>query len=148
VAYVVISYLSSLTASLWIQAMLVVLYWAVQGTFFMALFVLGHDCGHGSFSDHHLLNDVVGTITHGFLMVPYYQWKLSHRNHHKHTGNIDKDEVFYPVRQSEQSGGRKLLPGFAFGFGWYGCLTRIICAENVFKIFILIIPCPVFLPGL
>ncbi|KAM0884633.1 hypothetical protein ACQ4PT_030877 [Festuca glaucescens] len=27
------------------------LYWAAQGTLFWALFVLGHDCGHGSFSD-------------------------------------------------------------------------------------------------
>eukprot|EP00775_Hariotina_reticulata_P001283 gene1283-1626_t len=27
------------------------LYWAAQGTMMWAIFVLGHDCGHGSFSD-------------------------------------------------------------------------------------------------
>lgn len=27
------------------------LYWVAQGTMFWAIFVLGHDCGHGSFSD-------------------------------------------------------------------------------------------------
>jgi len=96
-----------------------IIYWAAQGTFFFALFVLGHDCGHGSFSVYPLLNDVIGTISHGFLMVPYYQWKLSHRNHHMNTGNIDKDEVFYPVRRSEQPPNPRLLPGFALGFGWF-----------------------------
>ena len=35
-----------------------------------------------------------------FIMVPYYPWKLSHRHHHKNTGNIDKDEIFYPVREN------------------------------------------------
>ena len=35
-------------------------YWAAQGTMFWALFVIGHDCGHGSFSDNKLVNSVVG----------------------------------------------------------------------------------------
>jgi len=52
-------------------------------------------------------------------MVPFYQWKLSHRNHHKHTANIDKDEVFYPVRRSQQPPNPRLLPGFALGIGWF-----------------------------
>ncbi len=51
-------------------------------------------------------------------MVPFYQWKLSHRNHHKNTGNMDKDEVFYPVRRSQQDSKSRLLPGFALGLGW------------------------------
>ncbi|XP_074588028.1 sn-2 acyl-lipid omega-3 desaturase (ferredoxin), chloroplastic-like [Curcuma longa] len=28
------------------------LYWVAQGTMFWALFVLGHDCGHGNFSNN------------------------------------------------------------------------------------------------
>lgn len=36
------------------------LYWLAQGTMFWALFVLGHDCGHGSFSSSRTLNDIVG----------------------------------------------------------------------------------------
>ncbi|GFZ13307.1 fatty acid desaturase 8 [Actinidia rufa] len=41
-------------------------YWIVQGTMFWALFVLGHDCGHGSFSDNPKLNSVVGHLLHSF----------------------------------------------------------------------------------
>lgn len=118
VAFLALTYLETVVESVWLKTVLFLLYWFVQGTFLFALFVLGHDCGHGSFSTSSLLNDAVGTVTHGVLMVPYYQWKLSHRNHHKFTCNFDRDEVFYPVRKSQQSRGMT-LPGFAFGFGWF-----------------------------
>lgn len=99
-------------------------YTFAQGTMFWAIFVLGHDCGHGSFSRYPLLNDIVGTFLHTLILVPYTTWKLSHRHHHKNTGNIDKDEVFHPVRKVEaakMSGNdaeTKIIPYFGFGVGW------------------------------
>jgi len=122
VTFGVFYYLNSLTSSLVLRAVLALLYWAVQGTFFTAVFVIGHDCGHGSFSDYPLLNDVVGTIMHAFLWCPYYMWKLSHRCHHRNNANFDKDEVFYPVKKSEPCSDGKTLPGFGFGLGWFGYL--------------------------
>ncbi len=101
-----------------------VFYWAVQGTFFTAVFVVGHDCGHGSFSSHTWLNDLVGNVFHSFLLVPYYMWKLSHRHHHKHNANFDKDEVFYPVRKSDPTSQNPVLPGFGFGIGWFAYLAQ------------------------
>jgi hypothetical protein len=50
------------------------LYWTAQGTMFWALFVLGHDCGHGSFSNNSNLNSVVGHILHSSILVPYHGW--------------------------------------------------------------------------
>jgi len=122
ITFAVFYYLISLTSSMLLRAVLVLLYWAIQGTFFTAVFVIGHDCGHGSFSEFPLLNDIVGTVMHGFLWCPYYMWKMSHRWHHKHNANIDKDEVFYPIKKSEPCAESKTLPGFGFGVGWFGYL--------------------------
>jgi omega-3 fatty acid desaturase (delta-15 desaturase) len=122
-AYAALSYAESLVSSFLLRVPLVLVYWAAQGTFFMGLFVMGHDCGHGSFSNYPLLNDAIGTVSHAFLLVPYYQWKVSHRNHHKYTANIDRDEVFYPVRRSQHNSNSRLLPGFGLGLGWIVYLT-------------------------
>lgn len=101
------------------------IYWFVQGTFYTSIFVLGHDCGHGSFSAKPLLNDIVGTILHTWILAPYYTWKLSHNKHHKNTGNIDKDEVFYPQRGIvfEPSIWDDVLLWFP-GIGWFYYLIR------------------------
>ncbi|CAL8998978.1 unnamed protein product [Prunus brigantina] len=49
-------------------------YWAAQGTMFWAVFVIGHDCGHGSFSDSRWLNSFVGHILHSAILVPFHGW--------------------------------------------------------------------------
>ncbi|MFQ4138322.1 fatty acid desaturase [Nodosilinea sp. PGN35] len=75
-------------------------FWLAQGTMFWALFVVGHDCGHGSFSRHRWLNTLVGHLAHTPILVPYHGWRISHRTHHANTGNIDTDESWYPVDES------------------------------------------------
>jgi omega-3 fatty acid desaturase (delta-15 desaturase) len=77
------------------------IFWLMQGTMFWALFVVGHDCGHQSFSKHKWLNDLIGHLSHTPILVPYHGWRISHRTHHKNTGNIDNDESWYPVTESE-----------------------------------------------
>lgn len=76
-------------------------YWFAQGTMFWALFVAGHDCGHGSFSRHRWLNNLVGHICHSPILVPFHGWRISHRTHHQHTGHVENDETWYPVTESK-----------------------------------------------
>nr|AAC98967.2 omega-3 fatty acid desaturase [Vernicia fordii] len=73
------------------------LYWFAQGTMFWAIFVLGHDCGHGSFSNNSSLNNVVGHLLHSSILVPYHGWRISHRTHHQNHGNVEKDESWVPL---------------------------------------------------
>ncbi len=75
-------------------------FWVAQGTMFWALFVVGHDCGHRSFSKYKWLNDLVGHLSHSPILVPFHGWRISHRTHHKNTGNIDTDESWYPISES------------------------------------------------
>ncbi|MFO5494053.1 MAG: DUF3474 domain-containing protein [Cuspidothrix sp.] len=77
------------------------IFWVMQGTMFWALFVIGHDCGHQSFSKQKWLNDLVGHITHTFILVPYHGWRISHRTHHKNTGSLENDESWYPLSESQ-----------------------------------------------
>jgi omega-3 fatty acid desaturase (delta-15 desaturase) len=93
-----------------------------------AYFVLGHDCGHGSFSSNDLLNDVFGTLLHSSILVPFYPWKLSHRHHHQYTGNLDKEEVFFPLRERDVEPNDvfhlvKTHLYFTLGFGWWAYLA-------------------------
>lgn len=77
------------------------LYWFAQGTMFWALFVVGHDCGHRSFSNNNTLNDLIGHLTHSSILVPYHPWRISHRTHHANHGHVENDESWTPITQSE-----------------------------------------------
>jgi omega-3 fatty acid desaturase (delta-15 desaturase) len=76
-------------------------FWLIQGTLFWALFVVGHDCGHGSFSKLKWLNNLIGHLSHTPILVPFHGWRISHRTHHANTGNIETDESWYPVTETK-----------------------------------------------
>lgn len=79
-------------------------FWFFTGFIMWAIFVLGHDCGHGSFSRYKSVNSFFGHLLHSMILVPFHSWRISHRKHHKNTGNYEKDEIFYPMPEGEYSG--------------------------------------------
>ncbi|TDH68277.1 hypothetical protein CCR75_008101 [Bremia lactucae] len=94
-----------------------------QGIVFWGFFTVGHDAGHGAFSRYQLLNFVVGTLMHSLILTPFESWKLTHRHHHKNTGNIDRDEIFYPQRKAtEHPLSRNLILGL--GAAWFVYLVE------------------------
>ena len=58
--------------------------------FLVRLFILQHDCGHGSFFKSRTANDLLGRVLSVLTLTPYSQWKLGHAMHHATTGNLDK----------------------------------------------------------
>ena len=67
---------------------------------FWALFVVGHDCGHQSFSGSQKLNNLIGNIVHSSILVPYHGWRISHRKHHTNHGHVENDESWHPMTRS------------------------------------------------
>jgi len=71
--------------------------WAlVQGTIATGVWVVGHECGHGAFSESPLLNDIIGFILHTLLLVPYFAWQFTHGKHHKFTNHTTMGETHVP----------------------------------------------------
>jgi len=65
----------------------------IASGFTVRLFIIFHDCGHGSFSNSKLFNDAVGIILGIFTFTPYYRWHHAHLIHHRTAGNLDKRGV-------------------------------------------------------
>ena len=57
--------------------------------FMMRLFMIQHDCGHGSFFRSRRARDWVGRIIGVITLTPYAYWRKSHAYHHSHTGDLD-----------------------------------------------------------
>ena len=57
------------------------------------LFMIQHDCGHGSFFPHKTVNDWVGRAISVFTLAPYDLWRRSHAIHHATSGNLDRRGV-------------------------------------------------------
>lgn len=54
------------------------------------LFMIQHDCGHGSFFRRRQANAWVGRIIGVATLTPYDFWKRTHALHHASSGNLDR----------------------------------------------------------
>ncbi len=91
IPYVVLWYLMdrSLEVSYWITLALAV----VAAGFLARIFIVFHDCGHGSFFESRSKNDVLGFISGVLSFTPYQYWRHTHSIHHASAGNLDRRGV-------------------------------------------------------
>lgn len=54
------------------------------------LFIIQHDCGHGSFFASRTANDSVGRALSVLTFTPYASWSRGHAAHHATAGNLDR----------------------------------------------------------
>ena len=57
------------------------------------LFMLQHDCGHGSFFPARWANDLLGSVLGVLTLTPYKAWRGDHAQHHAGAGNLDRRGV-------------------------------------------------------
>ncbi len=76
----------SLSISYWITAFLIIL----AAGFLVRLFIIFHDCGHGSFFKSQKWNKSVGIFFGILAFTPYDKWHKEHMKHHATVGNLDQ----------------------------------------------------------
>jgi acyl-lipid omega-6 desaturase (Delta-12 desaturase) len=76
----------SLQISYWLTLGLAV----VAAGFLARIFIIFHDCGHGSFFKSRKANEVVGIITGFLTFTPYYYWTRNHAIHHATAGDLSR----------------------------------------------------------
>lgn len=76
----------SLRLSYWLTAGLALL----ASGFLIRVFIIFHDCGHGSFFKSRRANDILGFITGVLSFTPYYHWRWEHALHHATAGDLDR----------------------------------------------------------
>lgn len=88
VPYALLWYLMyvSLPISWWLVVPLAIL----AGGFMVRIFIIFHDCGHGSYFKSRAVNDLVGFISGVLTWTPYYHWRWEHAIHHASSGHLDK----------------------------------------------------------
>ncbi len=57
--------------------------------FLVRIFIIQHDCGHGSFLSNQTANRWLGRVLGILTITPYDYWQRSHAIHHATSGNLD-----------------------------------------------------------
>jgi len=68
----------------------VLLFSIIPALFLVRIFILFHDCTHGSFVKSNKVTIILGTLFGILVFTPFKRWKEEHRQHHRTVGNIDK----------------------------------------------------------
>jgi len=58
--------------------------------FMLRMFIIFHDCCHGSFFKSQRANDRLGLLLGAAVFTPYYDWKHAHAIHHATAGDLDR----------------------------------------------------------
>ena len=62
----------------------------VAAALLVRIFIVFHDCGHGSFFVSRRANRIVGYLTGVLTCTPYEDWRHVHAAHHATTGDLDR----------------------------------------------------------
>ncbi len=75
----------SLSVSYWLTVPLAFL----AGLVLLRIFIIFHDCGHGSFFKSKIANHIVGSIGGLLCFTSYFHWRWEHAQHHARTSDLD-----------------------------------------------------------
>jgi omega-6 fatty acid desaturase (delta-12 desaturase) len=76
----------ALAVSYWLMLPLAIL----AAGFLIRIFIIFHDCGHGSFFKSKRANNAVGVVAGLLNLTPYRHWRWQHALHHGTAGDLDR----------------------------------------------------------
>ncbi|MFT5190824.1 MAG: omega-6 fatty acid desaturase (delta-12 desaturase) [Verrucomicrobiales bacterium] len=79
----------SVQVSWWLTIPLALL----AGGLLVRVFIIFHDCGHGSFFKSKRANNFWGYITGMLIFTPYFHWRWEHSVHHASSGHLERRGV-------------------------------------------------------
>ncbi len=62
----------------------------IAAGFLVRIFIIQHDCGHGSFFKSRRANDLIGIVCSLMTLTPYAFWRRQHARHHGSWNNLDR----------------------------------------------------------
>ena len=62
----------------------------LAGAILVRVFIIFHDCGHGSFYKSRRAGNIIGFISGVFTFTPFSHWKWEHSVHHSASGDLDR----------------------------------------------------------
>ena len=87
-------------------AMWVLMYWSLEVSYLLTLvlavptaglhtrlFIIQHDCGHGSYFRSSRVSHVVGFLLGIVSLMPYHYWRRTHAHHHATHGDLDRRDM-------------------------------------------------------
>src|SRR5579859_118938 len=88
VPYALLWYLMYLSTAVswWLTMPLAML----AGAFLVRIFIIFHDCGHGSYFKSRRANALVGFVAGVLSFTPYHHWRWEHAIHHGTVGDLDR----------------------------------------------------------
>lgn len=83
---------SALERAYWLSLLLAI----PAGGILVRVFIIQHDCGHGSFFGSRRANDLLGFVLGVVTLTPYTYWRRTHAIHHVSFGKLaSRDEFGY-----------------------------------------------------
>lgn len=102
---------------------------------YVRLFVIQHDCGHGSYFASRRANHWVGACLGVLTLFPFSYWKKTHAVHHGTSSNLDHRE-FGDIRTLTLNEYRASSPWKRFGYRCYRSMPLMLGIGPIYQLLI------------